>query len=303
MGITAAPGTQAAGIPPQGDQATAVLSGTFTGVGPSAPFAFRGPMNLLLWASITTALTTTIGSLAATVASATGLAAGNAISSKNLPRGTTVGVLAGTNVTLAPAPRTHRGILNSAGLYTTNSPVDRLLGATITVPSNGQGVVLPANTTVAAIVQQYVAGDPNGPPTPGIIQLSAPPTTLPNVVTDVALQTALTGNGIVVTGADAAASFTGAGITFNGTVQLERSLDGGLTWIVCNIGASGVLAQWTGATVGPVSFTFGEPERQCLYRLNCTALTSVLGGGVLNYRISQTGGANESLAIGPLTNG
>lgn len=303
MGITAAPGTAASGIPPQGDQASAVLSGIIAAVGPTAPFAFRGPMNVLLWASITTALTTTSGSLAATVGSATGLAAGDAIASVNLPRGTTVGVLAGTNVTLAPAPRTYRGNLNSAGLFTTMSPVDRLLGATATVPSNGQGVVLPANTIVAAIAQQYVPANPNGPGTPGIIQLSNRPTTLPANFIDAALQMALTGNGIVATGADNNASFTGAGITYNGSVQLERSLDGGLTWIVCNVGASGVLAQWSGAAVGPVSFTFGEPEKQCLYRFNCTTLTSVLGGGALNYRISQTGGANESLAIGPLTNG
>ena len=47
----------------------------------------------------------------------------------------------------------------------------------------------------------------------------------------------------------------------------------------------------------PVSLTFGEPERNVLYRTNCLAYTS----GTINYRISQTGGANESLAIGPLT--
>ena len=80
-------------------------------------------------------------------------------------------------------------------------------------------------------------------------------------------------------------------------VQLERSFDGGLTWIVCNLGSAGTLAQWNGG--GPIGLTFGEPERQVAYRFNCIAYTS----GTINYRISQTGGADESLAIGPLTGG
>ena len=41
MGIPAPAGVSAAGAPPAGDQANAVLSGQFLAVGPSAPFAFR----------------------------------------------------------------------------------------------------------------------------------------------------------------------------------------------------------------------------------------------------------------------
>ena len=204
MGIPAPAGVAASGLPPTGDQANAVLSGIIPAVGPTLPFAFRGPMNLVLWASINTALTTIAGSKAATVASATGLAAGDAINSVNAPAGATAGVLSGTNVTL-----------------------------------------------------------------------SSPAT---------------------VTGTDNNATFTGAAIAFSATVQLERSFDGGSTWIVCNEGSSGQLAQWT---TGPVSLTFGEPEKSVLYRLNCTAYAS----GTINYRISQTGGAAESLAIGPLSGG
>ena len=204
MGIPAPAGVAATGLPPAGDQANAVLSGKITAVGPSLPFAFRGPMNLALWASINTTLTTTAGSTAATIASATGLAAGDAIKSANVPAGTTIAAIAGTNVTLSQ------------------------------------------NATV--------------------------------------------------TGADTAATFTGALVTFAATVQLERSFDGGSTWIVCNAGSLGALAQWT---AGPVSLTFGEPEKNVLYRFNCTAYTS----GTINYRISQTGGAAESLAIGPLSGG
>ena len=96
----------------------------------------------------------------------------------------------------------------------------------------------------------------------------------------------------LVTGTDNAAVVTGAGILFVGGVQLERSFDGGSTWIVCNVGGTGVLAQY--ATGTPVSFTFGEPEKQVLYRLNCYAYTS----GAINYRISETGGAAESLQVG-----
>src|ERR1700744_5908392 len=100
MGIPAAQGVDASGIPPALDQATAVISGQITAVGPTQPFAFRGPMNVLIYADVNTALTTTAGSTAATVASATGLAAGAAINSVNVPPGTTVGAIAGTAVTL-----------------------------------------------------------------------------------------------------------------------------------------------------------------------------------------------------------
>ncbi len=297
MSIPAKVGIAAAGLPNAGDQANAVLSGQISAIGPSAAFAFRGPMNFALWASINTALTTTIGALAATVASATGLAVGDAINSVNVPGGTTIGVLAGTNVTLALAPRTHWGSISADGKITGNFPTDRLLGATVTVPSTAEGVTLPANTTVTGIVQANVAPSVNAPNgVPGIIQLSANPTALPTDPHQRAFQFALTGNGIVVTGADAAATFTGSNLTFNATVQLERSFDGGGTWIACNLGTGGAIASWT---TGPISFTFGEPEKQTLYRLNCTAYTS----GTINYRISQTGAAGESLAIGPLTGG
>ena len=104
-------------------------------------------------------------------------------------------------------------------------------------------------------------------------------------------------NAVTVTGTDANASFTGAAIDYVGTVQVERTFDGGFTWVVCNIGGAGQLAQFAAGT--PVSVTFGEPEKDVLYRLNCIAYSS----GTINYRISQTGGAAESLAIGPLSGG
>ena len=200
MGIplaqTANPAT---GKPAAGDQANAVLSGSFAAVGVSQPFCFYGPMNLVLYASLVDALTTTAGSTAATVSSGTSLAAGQAINSVNVPPGTIATVVSGTNVTLS--------------------------------------------------------------------------------------------NKATVTGTDNAAFFTGAGIEYVGTIQLERCFDGGSTWIVCNIGGSGALAQWNTGT--PVSLSFGEPERNVAYRLSCVAYSS----GVINYRISETGQIGTTLSV------
>jgi hypothetical protein len=299
MSIPAPQGVGASGLPAAGDQANAVLSGAFTAVGPSQPFAFRGPANLSIWNSVKSTLTTTAGSTAATVASATGLATGDAINSVNVPRGTTMGVLAGANITLAIPAITLPGFTSTAAAQITGLPdTTGLLGATVTGPG------IPAATTVVAILAASVPtfadpGGGSGPPggSAGTVQLSAVPTSAKATNDPQMFTFARTGNAIQTTGADANATYTGAAVNYVGTIQLERSFDGGATWIVANIGGSGTLAQWTAGT--PVSLSFGEPEKQTLYRLNCTAYTS----GTINYRISQTGGAAESLAIGPLTNG
>lgn len=296
MGIAGSAGITAAGLPNLGDAANAVVSGVITAVGPQPAFAFRGPMNLELYASINTSLTTAAGSLSATLGSATGLAAGASIDSVNLSPGATIGALSGTTATVALPPRTHFGSISSNGQIKGFFPTDRLLGATVTVPSNAEQVTLPANTTVTGIVQAYVAPTGTSPGTAGIVQLSNNPTKVPADNGQVPFLYALTANAVIVTGADAAAIFTGPAITWSGTVELERSFDGGKTWVVCNVGSSGTLAQWT---AGPISLTFGEPEKNVLYRLNTIAYSS----GTINYRISQTGGAAESLAIGPLSGG
>jgi hypothetical protein len=302
MSIPAPNGVDAPGLPAPGDQANAVLYGTITGVGPTAPFAFRGPMNLALWDSINTALTTTAASLNISVASATGLAVGNAINSVNVPRGATIatfnaGAKTGT-LALPPVsyPASGFSVSNANIILPPGSNVGALVGATVTAPA-GSGVTLPAVTTVVAVVQSDVAPSLNSSGVPGIVQLSAAPTAVPTDPNPRFLVFAPTANAITVTGADNAATFTGGLITFNATIQLERSFDGGATWIVANLGSAGALAQWT---TGPISLTFGEPERQTLYRFNCIAYAAQ---GTINYRISQTGGAAESLAIGPLTGG
>jgi hypothetical protein len=300
MGIPAAIGLLASGLPNLGDQANAVLQETILAIGPRPAFSFRGPMNLWIWSQINTTLTTTAGSLAATVASGTGLAAGDAINSANLPGGSTIGAIAGTAVTLALAPRTHPGTIDTSGKVTGNFPTDRLLNSTVTLPSNNEGFTLPAGTTVTAILQANVAatpGNPGSPGVPGIIQLSNPPSVNPPYNVQVPFQFALTGSAVEVTGADTTALFTGANIVYSGSVQLERSMDGGKTWVVANIGNAGTLAIFNAGT--PISIAYGEVEKEVLSRLNCTTFTS----GPILYRISQTGGAAESLAIGPLNQG
>ena len=78
---------------------------------------------------------------------------------------------------------------------------------------------------------------------------------------------------------------------WNGSAQLERSFDGGTTWLVCGLGGAGQQAIWA-TNNQDVSVVFGEPERGVLYRVHCTALVT----GPLNYRLSASGGAAMSLA-------
>jgi hypothetical protein len=66
--------------------------------------------------------------------------------------------------------------------------------------------------------------------------------------------------------------------TFVATVSIERSFDGGATYLpVTN--EYGVAYSWS----APMSIVVDEPESGVLYRLNCTAYTS----GTINYRVSQ----------------
>lgn len=184
------------GAPPAGDQANAVLAGTLTAIGPGASFAFYGGFNASVWGSRATTITTSAGSASATVASATGLAVGQSISSANVPAGSTIGALSGTSVTIA----------------------------------------LPAGKTVADITAGTAVAAAFGP---------------------------------VVTAA---------------TVQLERTFDGGATWLPVSVDGLGTPAVFTNPT--GASVVGEEWERMVSYRFNCTAYSS---GATVNYRISQTG--------------
>ena len=188
--------------PAANDQANSVVSGKFTAVGASAPIGLYGACNLMLWGSVNTALTTTAGSNSASVASGTGLVAGQTIVSVNVPSGTTIGSVAGTSVTLA----------------------------------------FPNGYTAASVVG----------------------------------------------GVDGAALFIGTATS--ASVQLERSADGGATWVICGTGGAG---QAVYSNPAAISTTIGEPERGMAYRLNCTSYAS----GTINYRISATGQAAMSFAI------
>lgn len=100
----------------------------------------------------------------------------------------------------------------------------------------------------------------------------------------------------IVASTDTAAVFVGVGITAEATVQLERSFDGGATWLVCGIGGSGTPAVYAVGAAGinnPITFTVGEPEQMVAYRLHCTVYTS----GTINYRISATGVAPTAWGI------
>jgi len=67
--------------------------------------------------------------------------------------------------------------------------------------------------------------------------------------------------------------------TFSGSVRVERSFDGGATWLECSRDGAGTPA----AYAAPISVVMEEPEAGVLYRLNCTTRSS----GTVNYRLSQ----------------
>ena len=286
MGVSAPLGVTEFTPPPANDRANALVSGAFVGVGPSKPLNMVGWGNLCIWASYNTALTTTAGSTAATVGAAGSIAAGAAINSVNVPRGTTVASIVGSAVTLALPTLTLAGVLQSNGQISNLASTAGLIGSAVSGPGIPAGAIVGAILVPAISAPSYQGGQAQL----GTVQLSTPATTPQVGSAPQAFSFALTGNAVTA-GVDNAALFTGAGITYTGTVQLERSFDGGATFIVGNIGA-GTLAQFAAGT--PVSTLLSEPESGVLYRFNCTAYTS----GVINYRLSTTGSAGGSLPTG-----
>lgn len=281
MGQAAPQGVGAAGTPPAGDLASQVLSGVLSAVGVSEPFCFQGWTNFAAWGSIVSALTTTAGSAAGSVASGTSQAAGVAINSKLVPPGTTWATFAGTTGTFALPSITLYGYLNSAGLITGLGSTAWLTGAAVT------GANIPAGATVTGIPVAAIPGQVTGS-----VQLSNLPTLpLPAQNTPIAVTFQIAAAAIAA-GTDNAASYTGAAITFSATIQIERSFDGGKIWIVCNVGATGLLAQYSGGT--PLNVAWAEPERGVLYRFNCIEYTS----GTINYRMSENAGIASSIAFG-----
>jgi len=66
------------------------------------------------------------------------------------------------------------------------------------------------------------------------------------------------------------------------TVRLERTFDGGTTWIPHSADQGATLATWNITPTAPLSTVFREPELGVLYRLTCTAFTSSV-----SYRMSR----------------
>jgi hypothetical protein len=87
------------------------------------------------------------------------------------------------------------------------------------------------------------------------------------------------------TGVSGSSAFFPGGInvsvwgTFVGTVQIERSFDGGAIWLVVDKDLTGADLTFT----APQSLVVEEVESAVLYRSNCTAFTS----GTINVRLSQ----------------
>lgn len=263
------------------DRANSVVEGTFAAVGPGKPFACWGPFNIAAYGVLADALTTTAGSNAATVASGTGVAAGNAVKSANVPPGTTILTVVGTNVTLAFPPQFYYGTLSSGVALITEvglpANLSTLIGATIVSPYFAGGTTITAADSVART-----------------LTTSAAPSSVPVNTGQVQIEFRPTGNVITTTGADANATQTGAAVNHNSTLQLEKSYDGGSTWIVQSLSNAGSIAQWTAHT--PLSFSMSEPEIGVLYRLNCPVFAAV-SNVTINYRISGTGQASQSLSV------
>src|ERR1019366_4653382 len=135
MGIPAAYGVMSSGLPAAGDQANAVVTGTFGAVGITQPMAFYGPFNVSLWSQVATSLATVLGSLNGTVGSATGIAAGASINSTLVPPGTSVTSIGGTTPVLDVPLITLYGYTSvNAAQITGLVSTDGLLGATVTGP-------------------------------------------------------------------------------------------------------------------------------------------------------------------------
>ncbi len=274
MGIPAGIGVAGLGTPPVGDRADIVVAGTLGAVGPGLCFPFRGSFNVNIWPSINTAMTTTAGSLAVTLASGTGIAAGAAIDSVNVPPGSTLKTLAGTAGTLALPAISLVGTIDSTSKQITGLQRTAGLGNAVISSPN-----IPAGTQVVSIIQAAQTGPGGFPPVLGIVEINQFPTAS-NQNEPIVFQ--LGAGAITVTGADAAALFIDAAMTFSGTVQLEKSYDGGNTYLVAGVGGGGQQAVYTAGTA--VGFVVSEPETDVLYRVNCPVYTS----GVINYRLSQT---------------
>jgi hypothetical protein len=66
---------------------------------------------------------------------------------------------------------------------------------------------------------------------------------------------------------------------FTGSVSLERSFDGGVSWLNISVDLAGT----DNAFIAPITSSGTEPEGGVLYHFNCTALSA----GTANWRLSS----------------
>lgn len=266
------------------DRATSVVNGSITAVGPGQAFSVWGPMNLSIWGEVATTLTTTAGSLTATVASASNLTIGDTIVGVNVPAGATIGNLVATTVTIALPIQSWSATVVS-GSPTITFAADALPTNLSTL--NGATIVnspyFAAGTTITAVDT-----------TKRTLTASANATSQPSPVGVTQVQFAPDGHAITTSGADATAVFIGSATPCAATPQLERSYDGGSRWTPCNIGGTGTIAKWT--TNLPVSLAFGDPEASMLYRINAITFAGT-AGVTIKYRVSTTGQAATSISL------
>lgn len=70
--------------------------------------------------------------------------------------------------------------------------------------------------------------------------------------------------------------------TYTASWQLEKSFDGGATWVIVTPSIGAPVSSTTANA--SIAIQISEPERGMLYRVNCTAYTS----GTINWRMSTT---------------
>jgi len=287
MGQPAAVGVSASGKVAASlrDRANAVVTGTFGDEGPGKAFGIFGKGNVTIWASYASPFATTAASGDGTITSAGAVAKGNTINSPaNVPKGTTIIGVSGTTLTMGLPTYTLWGSIASGTAKVYNLPqTDFLTGATVT------GTGIPGSTTVVSVETAAV----NGAGGVVVISNAATASTAGNNGRQ-AIEFGLVAAGIL-TNAGTAASFTGKAIVATGnTFLVEKSFDGGATWLNVNTTA-GTIAEFVAPNTACV--LIDEPELGVLYRVNCSVYSSV-SGTTFNYRISTTGPAAASLDVG-----
>lgn len=304
------------GTPPVGDQANGVVSGQFIAPGVSSYFSFFGYTNFNLTSVAPNVVTTNYQTFDIQVTGPTIASLSNGCSigfiynisiedpstSTFPPGGVLTGYNPGTGAGIISFPPTfitakvNTGSSIIKGNFPTNGFNDGVNNPNI-IDSFVTGPPFPNGANIISIIvpsnQMFGFNTPH--PNIAIVEVDTPAITMPNPPAFQKLTLTLEPN--IMAGTSTNAFFTGSTIKYNGSVQLEKSYDGGNTWYIANIGppGSGALAIFQDAS--SVSFSLYEPEQGVLYRWNCTSFTPfTTGSDFIQYRISSTGVANQTYA-------